>query len=151
MTLDPSYGEVPGTEAWLKRAEDAEPDEIALVPDEREQARLAVLHAAAEARQAKSPPVPITVVQETEDVAGSTTHKPSAEWAAHHAADAPPDLVLPPPSHAATGSDGDGGHGAAAKPPAVPGSSAVEADKGEGSPTAMKSAVGAEASTGTDG
>lgn len=107
VTQEPSYGEVPGTEAWVKRAEDAEPDEIAIVPDERERARLA----AEEAERAKrpSPPVPITVVEETPDADGSVTHQPTPKQLAHHRADAPPDLVLRPAEGAeGAKTDGDG-------------------------------------------
>ncbi|OIW34959.1 hypothetical protein CONLIGDRAFT_32266 [Coniochaeta ligniaria NRRL 30616] len=88
---EPSYGEVPGTEAYKMREGDAEPDEIAIIPDlslktdvGREQSR----------ERALSPgghPIPKTVVEESPDSAGSVEH---TEDKAKHRADAPPDLLI---------------------------------------------------------
>ena len=96
---EPSYGEVPGTEAYKKREGDAEPDEIAIIPDKATQAP--------QVDGAKSPtpgghPIPKTVVEETEDAAGSETHGEK-----RHRSDPPPDLVLKAGGKAesATGTD----------------------------------------------
>jgi hypothetical protein len=88
---EPSYGEVPGTEAYKLREGDAAPDEIAIIPDlalktdvNREQRR----------ERSRSPgghPIPKTVVEESPDSAGSVVHPEVKE---KHKADAPPDLVL---------------------------------------------------------
>ncbi|KAB5563465.1 hypothetical protein GE09DRAFT_960427 [Coniochaeta sp. 2T2.1] len=89
---EPSYGEVPGTEAYKMREGDAEPDEIAIIPDlslktkdlGREQSQ----------DRALSPgghPIPKTVVEESPDTPGSREHE---EDKSKHRADAPPDLLI---------------------------------------------------------
>jgi hypothetical protein len=80
---EPSYGEVPGTEAYEKRTEDAAPDEIA------------VLSTKASSSEPMSPssPIPKTVVEETEDAPGSTTHHYHENL---RQADATPDVVHKP-------------------------------------------------------
>ncbi len=86
---EPSYGEVPGTEAYSKRAEDAEPDEIAIIPEPNIESPTL---------RAPSPnpgghPIPKTMVEETVDSEGSKKH-PDIEK--KHRADPPPDLILRP-------------------------------------------------------
>jgi hypothetical protein len=84
---EPSYGEVPGTEAYNKRTEDASPDEIAVIQD-----------------RPSSPPrsrtitpegtiIPKTVVDQTDDVPGSSTHHYNDRL---HQADATPDFIRKP-------------------------------------------------------
>jgi hypothetical protein len=87
---EPSYGEVPGTEAYRMREEDAQPDEIAIIPDPDNPSR-------SRAQSYVRPPtpgghpIPKTLVEETPDSPGSVTH-PEVEK--KHRADPPPDLVL---------------------------------------------------------
>ncbi|RYP74810.1 hypothetical protein DL770_007537 [Monosporascus sp. CRB-9-2] len=84
----PAHGEVPGTEAYNKRTQDATPDEIAIIPSPSTQSD--------SAERAASPggkPIPKTVVDETEDVPGSKTHHFHEQL---HRADATPDLVHKP-------------------------------------------------------
>ncbi|KAH7035258.1 uncharacterized protein B0I36DRAFT_360652 [Microdochium trichocladiopsis] len=91
---EPSYGEVPGTEAYEKRTEDAEPDEIAVVPDTK-------LEAENSPRSPATPgdrPIPKTVVDESEDAPNSKTHHFHDDL---HQADAAPDLVRKPDGTAA--------------------------------------------------
>jgi hypothetical protein len=84
----PAYGEVPGTQAYRLREGDAEPDEIAIIPDP---------NSPPEPEQTSpSPtpggrPIPKTVVEETPDVEGSVTH---AENRQRRKSDAQPDLVV---------------------------------------------------------
>ncbi|KAI1827999.1 hypothetical protein F4861DRAFT_490258 [Xylaria intraflava] len=85
---EPSYGEVPGTEAYNKRTEDASPDEIAIV--EGEQSRWTP---ASPVAATGSTIIPKTVVDETDDVPSSSAH--------HHnehlrQADATPDVIRKP-------------------------------------------------------
>ncbi|KAH8884495.1 hypothetical protein GQ53DRAFT_879948 [Thozetella sp. PMI_491] len=83
---EPSYGEVPGTEAYRLREEDAEPDEIAIVPDQDSKP------ASDEVRSTPGgQPVPTTLVEETPDEPESKRHP---EIEKKHRADPPPDLVL---------------------------------------------------------
>ncbi|KAI1157082.1 hypothetical protein F4825DRAFT_445770 [Nemania diffusa] len=84
---EPSYGEVPGTEAYDKRTEDASPDEIAIVQDDPSPPTPS---------QAATPgitTVPKTVVDETNDVPGSLTHDHHDHL---HQADAAPDVIRKP-------------------------------------------------------
>ncbi|ROW10990.1 hypothetical protein VMCG_01239 [Cytospora schulzeri] len=85
---EPSYGEVPGTEAYKMRQEDAEPDEIAVVPEEKkkgdEEKDAAPLTPGGQ-------PIPRTVVEETSGNSEAQSH-PEKKYTA----DAPPDLVLKP-------------------------------------------------------
>jgi hypothetical protein len=83
---EPSYGEVPGTEAYDKRTGDAEPDEIAIVPDADSQPKSSV----GDSTMPGGQPVPKTVVDETPDAPGAETH----HFHEHlHKADAAPDFV----------------------------------------------------------
>ncbi|KAL2757619.1 hypothetical protein ACRALDRAFT_2099059 [Sodiomyces alcalophilus JCM 7366] len=83
---EPSYGEVPGTEAYRKREEDAVPDEIAVVGDrsptspaaDEDQTPLGSQH------------IPKTVVEESTGVTGDH----SEEYKENRKADADADLVL---------------------------------------------------------
>ncbi|KAL6868400.1 hypothetical protein J3F83DRAFT_736934 [Trichoderma novae-zelandiae] len=82
---EPLYGEVPGTEAYEKREQDAEPDEIAMIPE------------AAPEPSPSAPPepgaVPITVVEES---TGEYPGQHSPEEQEKHKADATPDIILSP-------------------------------------------------------
>ena len=105
---DPAYGEVPGTEAYNKRTEDATPDEIAVLSDP-----------ARSETTVRSPspgghPIPKTVVDETEDSPDSKTHHYHEQL---HKADATPDMVHKPdgtgeanplPSAAGSSEEGSG-------------------------------------------
>ena len=92
---EPSYGEVPGTQAYQKREGDAEPDEIAIIPDQD----------AATPSSASPAVVPVTVVEEAP---GNEPEKHSAEFESKRKADATPDVVLKP----ADEDEGDDGAGA---------------------------------------
>lgn len=86
----PAYGEVPGTQAYRMREEDAEPDEIAIIPDEKDPSPPEPEHAA------RSPtpgghPIPKTVVEETPDAEGAVTH---SEVEQRHKSDPHPDLLV---------------------------------------------------------
>lgn len=105
---EPSYGEVPGTEAYEKRTGDAAPDEIAVIPDSS--AAVPVLDASpASPERPTTPggqPIPKTVVDEAADEPGAESH----HFHEHlHQADAVPDVVRKP----------DGTAEASPKPPAL--------------------------------
>lgn len=87
MDDEPSYGEVPGTEAYEKRIGDAVPDEIALIPDSNE---IPKHEQPAKLSTPGGQPIPKTVVDETVDVPGSTTHHFHEDL---HRSDAKPDYV----------------------------------------------------------
>jgi len=82
---EPSYGEVPGTDAYRLREGDAEPDEIAIIPEGDKKP-------ASDEEESHSPggkTIPKTVVEESPDQEGSTTHPEKK-----HRSDPPPDLIL---------------------------------------------------------
>ena len=105
---EPSYGEVPGTDAYRLREGDAEPDEIAIVPDEKKVPPTLSLAFAGEgdADEVKSPvspggqPIPKTVVEEA-----GPQRRHSVDYERKRRADAPPDLVLKSPVEREDGED----------------------------------------------
>ncbi|GAW18145.1 hypothetical protein ANO14919_076180 [Xylariales sp. No.14919] len=85
---EPSYGEVPGTTAYDKRTEDASPDEIAIVQDEQSLSTKSIQNIAQ-----GGVVIPKTVVDETDDAPGSSTHNYNDHL---HQADATPDVIRKP-------------------------------------------------------
>lgn len=89
---EPSYGEVPGTDAYRKREGDAEPDEIAIIPDDVEKERhrkrsASMPHPGTPGGQ----PIPTTILEEAEDISGQKDSTPPHR---RHRADSRPDIVL---------------------------------------------------------
>ncbi|GJC84056.1 hypothetical protein ColTof4_07960 [Colletotrichum tofieldiae] len=82
---EPSYGEVPGTEAYRLREGDAEPDEIAIQEKKSDAS-------SSEDGAPKSPVIPKTVVEEAPGSSGPH----SEEFLEKRKADAPADLVVKP-------------------------------------------------------
>ncbi|EMR81611.1 hypothetical protein ACHAPC_004966 [Botrytis cinerea] len=85
---EPSYGEVPGTQAYSMRAEDAEPDQVAMAPEFDNIVR---------ARRPSTPgdlPIPITVVEKIDPDTPSHGEVPGTPAYEKRKADAVPDLVL---------------------------------------------------------
>ncbi|KAI2629645.1 hypothetical protein GGR54DRAFT_585914 [Hypoxylon sp. NC1633] len=86
---EPSYGEVPGTEAYEKRTRDAAPDEIAIITDQKPEP-------VSPTDRPVTPgghPIPKTVVEESADAPGSSTHHYHENL---RQADAAPDFVRKP-------------------------------------------------------
>ncbi|KAL7798079.1 hypothetical protein V8C37DRAFT_368593 [Trichoderma ceciliae] len=82
---EPAYGEVPGTEAYKKREQDAEPDEIAMIPGNA--------HEPSPSTLLEPLDIPITMVEEsTGDYPGQHTPQKLEK----HKADAAPDIILNP-------------------------------------------------------
>ncbi|KAK3906786.1 hypothetical protein C8A05DRAFT_11479 [Staphylotrichum tortipilum] len=97
----PAYGEVPGTQAYRLREGDAEPDEIAIIPDPSEPLK------PESELPARSPtpgghPIPKTVVEETPDTPGSVTHPENRQ---RRLSDARPDLVVKADGHVEEGGE----------------------------------------------
>ncbi|PTB81594.1 hypothetical protein M440DRAFT_1396757 [Trichoderma longibrachiatum ATCC 18648] len=94
VNTEPSYGEVPGTEAYKTREQDAEPDEIAMVSDDTPEP------------SPSAPPepgsVPVTVVEES---TGEYPGQHSAEEQEKHKADATPDIILSPNGEIRSGNE----------------------------------------------
>ncbi|KKP00801.1 hypothetical protein THAR02_07096 [Trichoderma harzianum] len=91
---EPSYGEVPGTEAYKKREQDAEPDEIAMIPVKDNDS--------SPSTPQETVAVPVTVVEEsTGDYPGQ--HDPQEQQ--KHKADATPDIILSPNGEIRSGNE----------------------------------------------
>ncbi|KJR89466.1 uncharacterized protein SPSK_06127 [Sporothrix schenckii 1099-18] len=88
---EPSYGEVPGTDAYRLREGDAEPDEIAMIADADGGASdgLATTHLPDRPSTPGGKPIPTTLVEETPDGDGAKT--PDGK---KHESDPVPDLVV---------------------------------------------------------
>ncbi|KAK2062282.1 hypothetical protein LY76DRAFT_589646 [Colletotrichum caudatum] len=93
---EPSYGEVPGTEAYRLREGDAEPDEIAI--QEKKSGA-----SSSEDGAPKSPIIPKTVVEEAPGSSGPH----SEEFLEKRKADAPADLVVKPEGETEEGGSSD--------------------------------------------
>ncbi|KAM7207056.1 hypothetical protein V8F33_000155 [Rhypophila sp. PSN 637] len=94
----PAYGEVPGTKAYSMREEDAQPDEIAFVPEPDSK----LSGESEEPSRATTPgghPIPKTVVEETPDSPTAVTHPETAEQQKQHRADPPPDIIVKADGH----------------------------------------------------
>ncbi|KAK1636843.1 hypothetical protein BDP81DRAFT_29474 [Colletotrichum phormii] len=94
---EPSYGEVPGTEAYRLREGDAEPDEIAIQEKGSSEASSTADSAP------KSPVIPKTVVEEAPGESGPH----SEEFLEKRKADAPADLVVKPDGETEEGGSSD--------------------------------------------
>jgi len=89
-----AYGEVPGTEAYEKRAQDAVPDEVEIVPDGlRSRSASVMLRTEDRPVTPGGSPIPITVVEKIDD-APAYGEVPGTVAQQVRAADAVPDVIL---------------------------------------------------------
>ncbi|KAK4230623.1 hypothetical protein QBC38DRAFT_468358 [Podospora fimiseda] len=86
----PAYGEVPGTKAYSMREGDAEPDEIAIIPDPSNPTPPETTPAVRPLTPGGHP-IPKTVVEESPDDEGAVTHPEVEE---KHKGDPHPDLTI---------------------------------------------------------
>ncbi|TVY54129.1 hypothetical protein LCER1_G004257, partial [Lachnellula cervina] len=99
---EPSHGEVPGTDAYDKRVQDAAPDEIEVIPDGIESRSRS-----ATTTRPSTPggqPIPITVVEKVDPEAPSHGEVPGTSAHDKRAADAVPDVVVRTGSHSRSSS-----------------------------------------------
>jgi hypothetical protein len=94
---EPSYGEVPGTEAYSKRAQDAVPDEVEIVPDGQRSRSASRLSAADRPFTPGGSPIPKTVVEKVDPDEPAYGEVPGTEAYEKRAQDAVPDVVLKAP------------------------------------------------------
>ncbi|TVY59189.1 hypothetical protein LSUE1_G007841, partial [Lachnellula suecica] len=88
---EPSHGEVPGTEAYNMRGQDAAPDEIAVIPEgAQSRPRSSMSSHSTPGGQ----PIPITVVEKVDPEAPSHGDVPGTLAHEQRAADAVPDVVV---------------------------------------------------------
>ncbi|KAK8187362.1 uncharacterized protein BKA78DRAFT_322124 [Phyllosticta capitalensis] len=92
---EPSYGEVPGTEAYNKRTQDAVPDEVEIVPEGSRSRSVSNLSVSDRPTTPRSPGgTPLVVVEKIDPEHPSHGEVPGTPAYEHHRADAVPDLVL---------------------------------------------------------
>ncbi|KAL7927706.1 hypothetical protein ACQKWADRAFT_277573 [Trichoderma austrokoningii] len=91
---EPSYGEVPGTEAYEKREQDAEPDEIAVVSENASEP--------APPTPLEPADIPITMVEES---IGAYPGQDTPQELEKHKADATPDIILSPNGELRSGNE----------------------------------------------
>ncbi|KAK7523126.1 uncharacterized protein IWZ02DRAFT_377520 [Phyllosticta citriasiana] len=95
---EPSYGEVPGTEAYNKRMQDAVPDQVEIVPEGSRSRSASNLSVSDRPTTPRSPGgTPLVVVEKVDPEHPSHGEVPGTEAYQHRQADAVPDLVLKAP------------------------------------------------------
>jgi hypothetical protein len=93
----PSYGEVPGTDAYSKRTQDAVPDEVEIVPDGSRSRSASRVSSSDRPLTPGGTPIPKTVVEKLDPTAPSHGDVPGTQAFAARAADAVPDVVVKVP------------------------------------------------------
>ncbi|KAK8164029.1 hypothetical protein IWX90DRAFT_247067 [Phyllosticta citrichinensis] len=95
---EPSYGEVPGTDAYNKRTQDAVPDQVEIVPEGSRSRSASSLSVSDRPATPRSPGgTPVVVVEKVDPEHPSHGEVPGTEAYQHRQADAVPDLVLKAP------------------------------------------------------
>lgn len=97
MDDQPSYGEVPGTDAYSKRAQDAVPDEVEVVPEGSRSRSASRVSLSDRPYTPGGTQIPKTVVEKVDPDAPSYGDVPGTEAFELRAADAVPDVVLKAP------------------------------------------------------
>ena len=96
----PRYGDVPGTEAYDKRTQDAVPDEIAVVPESSKSRPSPIsIHSPSAATPPQSP-IPVTRVEKVDPSSPSHGEVPGTKAYALREADAVPDAIAKAPEPA---------------------------------------------------
>jgi hypothetical protein len=93
----PSYGEVPGTDAYSKRTQDAVPDEVEVVPEGARSRSASRLSASDRPLTPGGTEIPKTVVEKLEPDKPSYGDVPGTHAFELRAADAVPDVVVKAP------------------------------------------------------
>ncbi len=106
VDAEPSHGEVPGTEAYKIRIQDAVPDEVEIVP-EGARSRSASIRPQDEAPPTPSSPIPKTVVEKVDPDVPSHGDVPGTYAHELRKADAEPDEVVQAPEAATMRLEGE--------------------------------------------
>ncbi|KAJ5921383.1 hypothetical protein N7466_009709 [Penicillium verhagenii] len=91
------HGEIPGTEAYEKRTQDAVPDEIEVIPEDIQSEDQATTGSHDQPIAPDSPPIPHTVVEKVDPDEPSYGEIPGTEAHEKRQADAVPDIVKKAP------------------------------------------------------
>lgn len=94
---EPAYGEVPGTDAYKKRTQDAVPDEVEIVPDGTRSRSASRLREEDRPHTPGGTPVPALVVEKVDPDTPSYGDVPGTEAHEKRLADAEPDIVIQAP------------------------------------------------------
>ncbi|KAK2757007.1 hypothetical protein FQN54_004975 [Arachnomyces sp. PD_36] len=90
----PSYGEIPGSPAYGKRAQDAVPDEVEIVPEGSRSRRQSTAGMSDRPSSPSGGTTPRTVVEKVDPESPSYGDVPGTEAYDARKADAPPDVIL---------------------------------------------------------
>ncbi|KAJ5661120.1 uncharacterized protein N7484_000492 [Penicillium longicatenatum] len=93
------HGEIPGTEAYEKRAQDAVPDEIEVIPEDTQSKDQAASGPQDRPITPEASPIPHTVVEKVDPEEPSYGEVPGTEAHEKRLADAVPDIVTKAPDH----------------------------------------------------
>lgn len=103
---EPSYGEVPGTDAYKMRVQDAVPDEVEVVPEGNRSRSTSRVSNSDRPITPGGTPIPKTVVEKVDPAQPSHGDVPGTHAYELRAADAIPDVILKapePPNKSAEG------------------------------------------------
>lgn len=87
------FGEEPGTPSYAKRAFDAVPDEIEIIPEEKKSRRASQEPAPTGSLSTRDSPIPKTKVEKIDPASPSLGDVPGTEVWRKHLADAVPDFI----------------------------------------------------------
>ena len=94
----PSHGDLPGTEAYDKRTQDAVPDEIAVIPENKSNRPSPIsIHSPPALTPPQQSPIPMTRVEKVDPASPSHGEVPGTPAHAKRIADAIPDAIVKAP------------------------------------------------------
>lgn len=102
----PAHGEVPGTEAYNKRTQDAVPDEVEIVPEGMRSRSASRVSVSDRPITPGGTPIPKTVVEKIDPDEPSYGDVPGTEAHQQRLADAEPDVVIKAPQEAQRSNSG---------------------------------------------
>ena len=94
---EPSYGEVPGTEAYKKRIQDAVPDEVEVVPEGTRSRSTSRVSSQERPLTPGGSPIPKTVIEKVNPDEPAHGDVPGTHAYKVRAADAAPDVIVQAP------------------------------------------------------
>jgi len=97
VDVEPSYGEVPGTDAYKMRVQDAVPDEVEVVPEGNRSRSTSRVSGTERPLTPGGTPIPKTVVEKVDPAEPSHGDVPGTHAYEVRAADAVPDVVVKVP------------------------------------------------------
>lgn len=103
---EPAHGEVPGTEAYKMRTQDAVPDEVEIVPDGQRSRSTSRVSASDRPLTPGGTPIPKTIVEKIDPDKPSYGDVPGTHAHQLRLADAQPDVILKVPEPPQSKSEG---------------------------------------------